>query len=71
MQGLLGGLEMTCPVCSKPSQEEIIRQKRDGSLLMLAKHDDGTGHYFHEWPNMEAFMYRKYASDVKRRRGQE
>jgi len=58
MQGLLGGLEMTCPVCSKPSQEEIIRQKRDGSLLMLAKDDDGTGHYFHEWPSCIENMHR-------------
>jgi hypothetical protein len=42
-----------CVRCNRECVEEVIRQKRDGSKLIKATHNDGTYHLFHEWDNLE------------------
>jgi hypothetical protein len=58
-----------CPSCDRECTEERVREKRDGSVLVKVNHLDDTlpPHYFHEWPNLSSFMYRRFPNDARRR----
>jgi hypothetical protein len=59
---------MTCPRCGRECKEKKIRQRRDGSVVIQAKHIDGSpSHTYSECSSIDAFLYRKYPSDAKRR----
>ena len=57
----------TCVRCNKECVEGV-RVKRDGSVLILARHDDKSPSYsYYEWPSINAFVNRPYPNDAKRR----